>query len=478
MKQFERRTWIGLLSWITLLALSACQQQTPTVDQTPSPSATVEPPADSGSTTQTLIATEAIPTTAPSGDELVAKVNAHIRNIDTATLKAQLDTQPNTLLIDVRTPSEIKRFGTIGMYQNINLPRSWTEFRIQDQTTDLNQPIVVYCGINARSPFAAKTLQDMGYTNVANYADGYFEWEKQGLPVKKADLYPASFLYSEVQKISDRVYTSIGATEPSTYENAGHNNNLSFVIADDAVVVFNAGGSYLLAESLHNEIKKITDLPVKYVVLENAQGHAMMGTSYWQSQGATVIAHEHTAEIMAKENVSILQRVQRRLLDKAHNTQIAMPDITFHEETYPLDVKGITIEVKHLGHAHSPDDIQLWLPESKILISGDIAFNIRMLPVLHHTDVREWLETWPKLEALEPKVIIPGHGDPTDLATVNLYTKDYLTYMLDSVLALIDEGGDLNDAYNIDQSAFMQWHTYRELHRQNAERLFTRLEFE
>ena len=101
-----------------------------------------------------------------------------------------------------------------------------------------------------------------------------------------------------------------------------------------------------------------------------------------------------------------------------------------------------------------------------------------MLPILHHTDARAWLENWPRLEALEPAIVIPGHGDVTDMATVNHYTVDYLEYMLDQVTQLIDEDKNLEEAYRIDQSQFMQWKTYRQLSKLNAERLFRLLEFE
>ena len=73
----------------------------------------------------------------------------------------------------------------------------------------------------------------------------------------EADRYPESELYSEPVEVVPGVWTSVGATQPPTYENAGHNNNLSFVISDDGVLVVNAGASYLLAKALHDEIKKI-----------------------------------------------------------------------------------------------------------------------------------------------------------------------------------------------------------------------------
>ncbi len=62
-----------------------------------------------------------------------------------------------------------------------------------------------------------------------------------------ADQYPQSLLYSKPVEVIPHVFTAIGATAPPTYENAGHNNNLSFIVTGDGVVVVNGSAAYLLA---------------------------------------------------------------------------------------------------------------------------------------------------------------------------------------------------------------------------------------
>ena len=113
----------------------------------------------------------------PAGPELLKQVQPEIINIDTAELKRRLEQDPNLTLIDVRNPNEINQFGgTIDAAQNVILPRGWLEFRIGEILRSYDQPVVLYCGINQRSPLAAKTLMEMGYSNVSNYADGFFAW--------------------------------------------------------------------------------------------------------------------------------------------------------------------------------------------------------------------------------------------------------------------------------------------------------------
>lgn len=425
-----------------------------------------------------LLSCPAIVLAAPvTGQQMLDSANDSITNISAAEIKQLINKHPETVLIDVRTQFEVKQLGTIGIYQNINIPRGWLEFRIAETVPSLNTPIVVYCGTNVRSPMAAKTLTHMGYTNVSNYSAGYFDWQEKGLDVYKGTQDNTSFLYQRPQKVIDGVYSAIGAPQPSTYENSGHNNNLSFIIAEDAVVVFNGGGSYLLAKALHEEIKKTTDLPVKYLVYENAQGHAVLGGSYWKELGVEIIAHENTPEILQHTSENIIERAQNSLKDKFFKSQIIMPDRTFKDQ-YTIPVKGRKIVLMRFGNSHSPDDTQLWLPDDKLLISGDFAFNERLLPILKHTNIREWIKNWDKIETLNPEIIIPGHGDVTDLQTVTYYTENYLTYMLKKVEEVLDEDGGLTEAYQIDQSAFRHWKTYRELALRNAASIYKMLEFE
>jgi len=121
----------------------------------------------------------------PTGFQLQEIAEKQTKIINTQDLKTMLDEELDMILIDIRTADEIRNMeGKIDAEQNVNIPRGWLEFRAQRVALSKDIPIVVYCGGGLRSPFAAKTLQDMGYTNVKNYSQGYFGWKKAGLPVK------------------------------------------------------------------------------------------------------------------------------------------------------------------------------------------------------------------------------------------------------------------------------------------------------
>jgi glyoxylase-like metal-dependent hydrolase (beta-lactamase superfamily II) len=293
-----------------------------------------------------------------------------------------------------------------------------------------------------------------------------------------ADQYPASPLYSKPVEVIPGVWSAIGATAPPTYENAGHNNNLSFIVTDDGVVVVNGGAAYVLAKALHNEIKAVTNQPVKLVINENGQGHAMLGNNYWADLGVPILAHVDAAHEFEERGYEILENMKRYNRDKAEGTVEQGPTETFEDE-YIVEMGSTRIEVLHLGPAHSPGDISVWLPEQKLVIAGDMAFHERMLPLFADTCTSCWLETWETaFEPLGALYVIPGHGHPTNMAQVRRFTFDYLTDLRAKVGEHLDNGGDLSEAYYVDQSQWATLDTFEELATKNAGRVYEEMEFE
>ena len=292
------------------------------------------------------------------------------------------------------------------------------------------------------------------------------------------DQYPGSALYSKPVEVIPHVWSAIGATAPPTYENSGHNNNLSFIVTGDGVVVVNGGAAYILAKALHEEIKAITDQPVRLVIDENGQGHAMLGNSYWSQQGVTILAHVDAAHEIEERGNQILEGMKRYNRDKAEGTFVAPPTQTF-EDKHVIEMGDFHIEVLHLGPAHGPGDTQVWLPEQSLVIAGDMAFHERMLPIFEDTMVADWLNTWETgFEALNATYVIPGHGHPTNMAQVRRYTRDYLLYLREKIGEHLENGGDLADAYYVDQSPYAHLDTFEELATKNAGRVYEQMEFE
>ena len=292
------------------------------------------------------------------------------------------------------------------------------------------------------------------------------------------DKYPHSELYDKPVEVIPNVFSAIGATAPPTYENSGHNNNLSFVITAEGVVVINSGASVRLASALHEEIKSITDQPVKLVVNENGQGHAILGNLYWSKQGVDILAHEDAIHEIKENSHSILERMKSYNRDKAAGTEVVIPNKSFSEK-FIFTLGDLEFHVLHLGPAHGPGDTQVWLPQLSLIIAGDMAFHERMLPVFEKTCTKCWLETWnEEFVPLNATYVIPGHGHPTNMAQVSRFTRDYLSDLRQKVSEVLENDGDLAEAFYINQERWRLLDTFEELAKRNAGRVFEEMEFE
>ena len=281
-----------------------------------------------------------------------------------------------------------------------------------------------------------------------------------------------------ITRVAANVYSAIGETQPPSYENRGHNNNLSFIITSEGVVVVNGGDNYLLAKDLHAQIRELTDLPVKFVINENGQGHAFLGNAYWAEEGVPIIAHRLAVEEIRQHGEASLRSMRERNRERALGTVVVIPDHVMDEDAMTLQLGEVLIEVIRFGAAHSPGDISVWLPQQKLLIAGDIAFHQRLLGIFPDTDVASWLASFDRMAELQADIVVPGHGGPTTMAEITRYTRDYLQYLTDEIEKILEEDGDLADAYAIDQSAYSHLDTFDELAGKNAGRLFQTMEME
>ena len=109
--------------------------------------------------------------------ELLAQTKAQIREVDTAGAAEQIETKPTPVVLDVREPDEYEQGALPGA---VHIPRGHLESQVENRVQDHDAPIVVYCAGGTRSAFAAKTLTDLGYTDVVSMAGGFNKWKNEG----------------------------------------------------------------------------------------------------------------------------------------------------------------------------------------------------------------------------------------------------------------------------------------------------------
>lgn len=263
-----------------------------------------------------------------------------------------------------------------------------------------------------------------------------------------------------------------------TFENEGLNSNLGFIVTSKGVVVINSGPSIRVAAALQRAIKRVSSQPVTYVINVNAQNHYWLGNGFFKTRGATILAHQEAARLMREQGPTQLQTISALLKQRAHGTTLVFPDRLIADKK-TLRVGDTEIVIAHYGPAHTPGDLAIWLPQQRVSFAGDLVFTERLLALLPIGSSAGWIKAFDALMTLQPKVLVPGHGHPTEVKAAKRDTRDYIAHLRDSVKRVFEAGGSLQDAVEkADQSGFRGLKNFDLLARRNAAQAYTEVEQE
>ncbi len=281
----------------------------------------------------------------------------------------------------------------------------------------------------------------------------------------------------EVQPVTEGIWAIVGEKAQRSPENLANNATFGLVVTPDGAVLIDPGGSWQGAGALHAAIQTVTEAEVKYVVNTGGQDHRWLGNSYWQAQGAQVIASADAVADQQARGSQQMTALSGFLGDALDGTDPATADIVF-DDNYTLDFGGVNLEIVHIGAAHTPGDSFVWIAAKDTVFSGDIVYVERLLRVGDQSSITDWPASFEAIAALEPAHLVPGHGHATTLEHATRDTYDYLMNLRAQIGALIDAGGDIMAAPQVDQSAFSYLEQFDSLAGGNAQTAFQQMEWE
>ncbi len=288
-----------------------------------------------------------------------------------------------------------------------------------------------------------------------------------------SDLYDVEF-----RKVKDGIYLAY-RPEPLRISVEG---NVTIIINEHDVVVVDAGGSPRSAEQVIAEIRKLTPNPVRYVINTHIhKDHRFGNQEYLKAfPGAEIVAHPGIRDVILATNpkymVDLLKRTEapqsqveeeiRRLREegKPGNEKVVAhlerflkediesvrreyrkvlntpPTVTF-EQKMVLHRGPRTIEILFLGPGDTPNDIVVYLPEDKVVCSGDMV--VHPFPYGFSEQPLEWLTTLGKLADLDFDTLVPGHGEPQQGKAYLRTVMSLLRSVQDQVRSGVAAGLDL-----------------------------------
>jgi cyclase len=290
-----------------------------------------------------------------------------------------------------------------------------------------------------------------------------------GLNAQMYDLKPV--------KVTENINCFIGDFNPPMKSNKGFVSNVCTVDKGDSIVVIEAGPTYKFAKELNKFIKNKYDKKVSHVIATNFHDDRYTGASFYKEKNIPIIAHKTIVEEL-EENPDKFNRIPRITTKEEYTkSKVVQPDI-LTDDKYIVKGKDRNIEVLKLSEgSNSVSDIAVFVPSEDFIFTGNIVFNGRMIKYGKFSNVDNWIEALEKLEKMNVKYVMGGHGKEFDKNSFHP-TLEYLRILKDSVSKAYEEEVEREDIKNyVDDKKFSYLNHYESIAPGNAKTYYDQLEW-
>lgn len=227
--------------------------------------------------------------------------------------------------------------------------------------------------------------------------------------------------------------------------------NTGIVVGDDSVLVVDTQATPIMAQDVIQRIRGVTDKPIKHIVLSHYHAVRVLGASAYGAEN--VIASRNTYDLIVERGQadfdSELGRFPRLFEGVDSVPGLTWPNMVFEREL-TLFLGKREVQIRHLGKGHTKGDTVVWLPEDRVLYSGDLV-EYGATPYTGDAYHEEWPGTLDAVLALEPERLVPGRGDALTSAADSRAaiegTRAFLAEMYQSVKAGRAAGKSLAECY-------------------------------
>lgn len=281
-------------------------------------------------------------------------------------------------------------------------------------------------------------------------------------------------------QVAPHTYFVQGLPEMGSSQNQNFISNAGFVITPKGVVVVDALGSPVIAKKLIAEIKKLTPQKVAAVIVTHYHADHIYGLQEFRKIGAKIYAQNEGMNYLASETAK--QRLIASRVDFSPwidaSTKLIAAD-TWINQSYVLSVGGVDFKISRVGPAHAPEDLMIYVPSEGVLFAGDLVFRGR-IPFVGNADSKGWLSALDEIERINPKNVIPGHGNYSIHPAEDIaFTRDYLRYLRQSMTKAAVNMDPFDEAYQqADWSEYDGMPLFKAANRMNAYNVYLSIQSE
>jgi glyoxylase-like metal-dependent hydrolase (beta-lactamase superfamily II) len=228
--------------------------------------------------------------------------------------------------------------------------------------------------------------------------------------------------------------------------------NSGVIVGDDCVMVIDAQATPVMAEDLIARVAKVTDKPIKYVLLTHYHAVRVLGASAFK--GADIMASDVTRGLIAERGKQDMDSEIGRF-PRLFRAVESIPGLTWPNITFPDEVSvwlgRREVRIMHIGRGHTAGDVIAVVPDAGVVFSGDLV-EYKSACYCGDAHFTDWPTTLDHLAELQAAALMPGRG--AALTTPQLVkegiemTSDFLSTLFDSVKESVAKGRSLKDAFD------------------------------
>jgi glyoxylase-like metal-dependent hydrolase (beta-lactamase superfamily II) len=212
--------------------------------------------------------------------------------------------------------------------------------------------------------------------------------------------------------------------------------NTGIIIGDDSVMVIDTQATPVMAQDVIRRIREVTDKPIKYVLLSHYHAVRVLGASAYMAEGGEqIIASQDTYDLIVQrgeqDKASEIGRFPRLFRNvESVPAGLTWPTMTFTGKM-TVWMGSVEVQLLQLGRGHTKGDTVAWLPQEKVLFSGDLV-EFDATPYAGDAYFQDWPQTLANIAALKPEKLVPGRG-------AALVTPEQVQAGLDGTSAFVSE---------------------------------------
>ncbi len=281
-------------------------------------------------------------------------------------------------------------------------------------------------------------------------------------------------------QLSPAVWYVQGLSALGSPANQNFISNAAFIVTTQGVVVIDALGSPALAQQLIAAIRQVTPQPISHVIVTHYHADHIYGLQVFKALGARILAHHAARSYLNSDTARLRLQASRQELAPWIDASTELVDADqWLDADHELLLGGLRLQLRHMGPAHTPEDLVVYLPQERVLLAGDLVFRAR-IPFVGQADSRRWIQALDNLLALDVRLIVPGHGPVSESARADMQlTRDYLAYLRSTMGRAAKNMDPFEEAYAAtDWSRFETLPLFRLANRMNAYNTYLLMEQE